>query len=394
MSATPKPLAPAGDSQLLAARDSWSVLESLLQNLSETSSTTQSVTYAVEAARVAVGADVAYWFSKSNEKISGVCAKKPLSTERAVKLAKALMARLPSGSESVRWVRPEKSADDGQPTAAVMAADARTQGCIVALSFEPKKTFEEADTKAVRMAMKMLLALRAQSQASTKILLTGQLQTLTTIVDAKDPYTVGHSERVARIAVLLVKKLVLPSGIEGDAYLAGLLHDVGNLGIPDQILHRPKRLTVEELAEVRRHPVIGEQIVASMRPFDRLRPAVRHHHEHFNGGGYPDGLAGDAIPILARVLAVAEACDAMMSPRRYRAARSPFEIDAVFTAEAGHQFDPQVVKAFMAVRQEIYPAIYSKGIGESAFQFVEYPPDEMNDSALFGVAVMDPAAGK
>jgi HD-GYP domain-containing protein (c-di-GMP phosphodiesterase class II) len=98
---------------------------------------------------------------------------------------------------------------------------------------------------------------------------------------------------------------------------------------------------------------------------------VRNHHEHFDGSGYPDGLAGEAIPQLARVLCVADALDAMMSPRRYRPARSPIEIDAVMKSESGKQFDPVVVAAFMAVRHQIYPPIYQKGIGESAYHAIQ-----------------------
>lgn len=368
-------------------RDAWQVLESLLSKLSETSSTNQAVTVAVDAARSAVDAEVAFWFSRASNKVTGLSATRPYSPERAASLTRKLISRLPAGSETLRWVNPE-AATDTIPDSAVLASDTRTQGCIVVLGFDPARRFDDGDTKAVRMALKMLLSQRAQSQASTKNLLHGLLTCLTTIIDAKDPYTAGHSERVARIAVLIAKQMNLPAASEGDVYLAGLLHDVGKIGLRDEILQRPGRLTADEMEEVRRHPVIGERIVASIRPFDRLRPAVRHHHEHFNGNGYPDGLAGDAIPLLGRVLAVADACDAMMSPRRYRSARSPYEIDAVFTAESGRQFDPNVVRAFMSVRHEIYPPIYQKGIGESAFHAIESIVDNMSEGSILGLPAL------
>ena len=136
------------------------------------------------------------------------------------------------------------------------------------------------------------------------------------------------------------------------------------------------------MTEVRQHPIIGERIVASIKPFDRLRPAVRHHHEAYDGRGYPDRLMGENIPLLGRVLAVADACDAMMSPRRYRSARAPHEIDNVFNSESGRQFDPLVVQAFMSVRHEIYPPIYQKGIGESAFHAIETIVDNMTDASM------------
>jgi HD-GYP domain-containing protein (c-di-GMP phosphodiesterase class II) len=373
------------DTPVPLIRDPWVVLESLLVQLGDTGTTNQAVVAAVEAARTAVAADVAYWYSKAGNKVSGMTAKRNFTTDQAATLAKQLLGRLPAGAETLRWVNPEATKTEGQPDMAVIACDPRTQGCIVVLSFNPDRRFDDGDTKAVRMALKMLLAQRAQAQVSTKTLLNGLLHCLTTIIDAKDPYTAGHSERVARIAVLLVKQMGLPTTTEGDIYLAGLLHDVGKIGLRDEILQRPGRLTHDEMEEVRRHPVIGERIVASIRPFDKLKPAVRHHHEHFSGRGYPDGLVGEAIPLIARILAVADACDAMMSPRRYRSARSPYEIDAVFGAEAGVQFDPQVVRAFMAVRHEIYPPIYQKGIGESAFHAIESIVDNMTDSSMISL---------
>ena len=144
---------------------------------------------------------------------------------------------------------------------------------------------------------------------------------------------------------------------------------------------KPGKLTPQEYDEIKQHPVIGERIVASIEPFRRLCPAVRHHHERYDGKGYPDGLSGEAIPMLARVLGVADALDAMMSPRRYRPARSPIEIDAVVTHETGKQFDPVVVAAFMAVRTQIYPPIYQKGIGESAYHAIETMVDNQTETS-------------
>lgn len=367
-----------------SSNDVWYFLEQLVSKLSDSTNTNQSVAIAVDAARCAVDADVAFWFSKSSGKVSAFCGNREYPPELAANLVKQLLARLPAGSDTLRWVNPD-AATDKVPDAVVIATDPRTQGCIVVLEFDPKRRFDDGATKAVRMALKMLLSQRAQSQASTKTLLNGLIHSLTTIIDAKDPYTAGHSERVARIAVLLVRQMNLSAAFEGDAYLAGLLHDVGKIGLRDEILQRPGRLTAEEMEEVRQHPVIGERIVASIRPFDRLRPAVRHHHEHYNGRGYPDGLTGEAIPLLGRVLAVADACDAMMSPRRYRSARSPHEIDAVFISESSRQFDPTVVQAFMAIRHLIYPPIYQKGIGESAFHAIESIVDNLTEGSVMSL---------
>jgi HD-GYP domain-containing protein (c-di-GMP phosphodiesterase class II) len=114
------------------------------------------------------------------------------------------------------------------------------------------------------------------------------------------------------------------------------------------------------------HVVVGDQIVSTIKEFSRLRLGVRHHHERYDGKGYADGLAGQSIPLLGRILAVADACDAMMSTRRYRAALSAAQIDDVLLAGAGAQWDPSVVASFMRCRQAVYSGIYQRGTGDSA----------------------------
>jgi len=245
--------------------------------------------------------------------------------------------------------------------------------------------FDDGDVKVARFTLKMLITQRTQAQTGIKHLLVGLLQSLTTIIDAKDPYTAGHSERVARIATLIAKQMGLSADQVGDVFLAGLLHDVGKIGIRDEVLQKPGKLTREEYEEVQQHPLIGDRIVASIKPFERLRAGVRHHHEWYDGGGYPERLAKEQIPLVARILCVADACDAMMAARRYRPARTPVEIDAVFTKEAGRQFDPLVVRAFMAIRHEIYPPIYQKGVGESAFHAIENIVDKMADASAMQI---------
>lgn len=369
-------------SSLRLPRDPWPPLEQLLMRLSDTANTSQAVLAAVTAAQEAIGADAGFWYSKGSGKVAGLVGPPHFAPDRAASLARELIARLPAEQEFLRWSNPQPRASDAVPDSALLVAGPKTHGCIVAVGFDPARRFDDGDAKAVRMAMKMLLAQRAQAVAGTKQLLNGLLHCLTTIIDAKDPYTAGHSERVARIAVLVAKQLGLSGSAEGDVYLAGLLHDVGKIGVRDEVLQKPGKLTPEEFDEIRQHPVIGDRIVASIRPFDRLRPAVRHHHERWDGGGYPDRLAGEAVPQLARLLSVADAVDAMMAPRRYRPARSPNEIDQILRAEAGRQFDAGMVKAFMAVRHEVYPPIYQKGIGESAYHAIEGIVDNLTDASL------------
>jgi HD-GYP domain-containing protein (c-di-GMP phosphodiesterase class II) len=357
------------------------VLEGLLDTLTDTTSSSQALRATVETTRQAVGADLAFWHSKGGLKATALSGTGPMSVEQCTQFARKLLSAIPSGRDVFRWGNPERPTAD-TPAAALVARTARSGGGVVALKFTPGDRFDSGDEEVARTALRMLIGFRAHAQTATKELLNGLIHSLTAVLDAKDPYTAGHSERVARIAALLGKQLGLSVPMTGDLFLAGLIHDIGKIGIRDEVLWKPGKLTVAEFEEVEQHPVIGERIVASIEPFRRLCPAVRNHHERYDGKGYPDGLAGEAIPVLARVLGVADALDAMMSPRRYRPARSPVEIDAVMIQETGKQFDPVVVAAFMAVRTQIYPPIYQKGIGESAYHAIETMVENQTETSI------------
>jgi HD-GYP domain-containing protein (c-di-GMP phosphodiesterase class II) len=142
------------------------------------------------------------------------------------------------------------------------------------------------------------------------------------------------------------------------------MHDIGRISIRDEVLRKPEPLTPEELAHVHEHPEIGDRILATIPTLAHLRPGVRHHHEHYDGSGYPDGLAGAEIPLVARVLAVADACEAMLSPRPYREALLPDRVAARLLEGAGHQWDPAVVEAFRACSSDVC-AIRQRGLGDS-----------------------------
>lgn len=204
----------------------------------------------------------------------------------------------------------------------------------------------------------------ARLYGDLKELLFGIIRALTSAIDAKDPYTSGHSERVARIAVRLGEQLGLSPNERGDLYLMGLLHDVGKIGIEDSVLKKPDRLTPEEYRLIQSHVRIGVHILSDLKKLHHLLPGVAHHHENLDGSGYPSGLAGEAIPLTARILAVADAFDAMSSSRPYRRRLSHDKIDEIFRDGAGKQWDPRVVDALFACRDEI-ERIRSKGLGES-----------------------------
>jgi putative nucleotidyltransferase with HDIG domain len=175
------------------------------------------------------------------------------------------------------------------------------------------------------------------------------IRALAAAIDAKDPYTKGHSERVAKIAVVLATELDLSDrDIENIEYTA-LLHDIGKIGIDDRILGKSSKLSNEEFKKIKEHPIVGAKII---EPIDFLKDSYKtiyHHHERYNGGGYPDGLKEKDIPLCARIIAVADAYDAMGSDRPYRKKLSKEKILKEFTEQSGKQFDPQIVTALMLI---------------------------------------------
>ena len=241
----------------------------------------------------------------------------------------------------------------------------------VALSFDPDRVFEDSDLKTMALARRMLSYHFQQVYSSDELknTLLGLVFCLTASIDAKDPHTCGHSERVARMAVRLGKEMRLPESTISDIYLAGLLHDIGKIGIRDSVLQKPGKLTEEEMLHVQEHPVIGDRIISNVKQLAHLRPGVRNHHERFDGQGYPDGMSGEQIPLLARILAVVDSCDAMTSSRPYRPAMPTRQIDAIMTRGAGTQWDPRIIEHFMACRHELIPSASAASVNRSSWRW-------------------------
>jgi putative nucleotidyltransferase with HDIG domain len=184
-------------------------------------------------------------------------------------------------------------------------------------------------------------------------LFAGVVRAMSSAIDAKDPYTRGHSDRVARVSVRLCQELGLDQETIRTIYLAGLLHDVGKIGIDDNVLRKPGKLTDAEYEHIKSHVEIGYRILRGLKKMGHLLPIVLHHHEAWDGKGYPYGLSGNNIPYLARIVAVADAFDAMSSDRPYRKGMPDEKLDAIFQAGAGKQWDPDVVAAFFRAREDI-----------------------------------------
>jgi putative nucleotidyltransferase with HDIG domain len=172
---------------------------------------------------------------------------------------------------------------------------------------------------------------------------------LVTTLDARDRYTAGHSAAVAIYARDIALRMGLPDEEVGKAHLAGLVHDIGKIGLPAGLLEKPGALNLEERREMQKHSEIGERILAKVASYAEIASIVRNHHERVDGGGYPDGLADEAIPRLSRIIAVADAYNAMTSDRPYRDAM-PSRVARLRLAQAvDSQFDTSIVAAFEAV---------------------------------------------
>ena len=173
----------------------------------------------------------------------------------------------------------------------------------------------------------------------------GTLEALANSLDTKDPYTAGHSRRVASLSLIIAKQLASPDVDIITLRLGALLHDIGKIGVDDSSLRGKGKLTDEEYLQIKQHPIMGDRILSSIGSLTRVRQIVRHHHERWDGRGYPDHLAGEDIPLLARIVGVADSVDAMISNRSYRQARPMTYAMEEVRRCSGTQFDPQVAEA-------------------------------------------------
>jgi len=175
------------------------------------------------------------------------------------------------------------------------------------------------------------------------------IRALASAIDAKDPYTRGHSERVAALSVEIGREMGLDEPALRSLRYAGILHDIGKIGVPEQVLRKPARLTPEERTLVMSHAPVGAEIVEGIEFLRTSEPAIRHHHERWDGAGYPDGIAGQAIPLLARIINAADTWDACTSERPYQRAYSAPEVVAILDTLRGAQIDPAVHDAILRV---------------------------------------------
>ncbi len=230
----------------------------------------------------------------------------------------------------------------------------RLLGAMLALDCRDGGDFTSIDVQLLRAVADRIASFLENQRLYDDLadLFMGMLHSLVNSVDAKDPYTCGHSERVAYISRCLAQAAGLPAYTCDRIYLAGLLHDVGKIGVPDAILTKPGKLTDEEFTVLKRHPQIGAHIVEHVRQIHDLIPGVLHHHERMDGRGYPGGLSGEAIPLLGRIICLADCFDAMTTNRTYRSALPVKAAVAEIRRCAGTQFDPGLAEVFIQLDLE------------------------------------------
>ncbi len=352
----------------------WLALDRLIDELENGKQVADRFSAALATICESTSARLAFIYAESAGRVTEMIGEETPPAQWCRDLTRHLAARLPLGG---LWHRDDESGPDpsGGPipySVVLMPIEVPRPAWMVAVSLDPDRALEDADLRIIQVIWRLQVGHHRHVRVyeNLKETLFGIVRCLSSAIDAKDPYTCGHSERVARIAVRLGEEMNLGRGEIGDLYLAGLLHDVGKIGIRDEVLCKPGPLTPAEEEHVQEHPIIGDRIVSNVTRLAYLRPAVRGHHERFDGKGYPDGLLGLAIPRMARSLAVADACDAMMSARRYRPPLAPARIEAIFREGSGTQWDPEIVQSFFACRHDLY-SVCQRGLGQSVYVAIE-----------------------
>ena len=261
--------------------------------------------------------------------------------------------------------------------------NATTYGWLLALNSTCPEGFGTVEASLLRTTAQ-ILGVHASNMAllaEQREFMFKMVQALVSAIDAKDPYTCGHSARVALISKRIATEMGLSAEECDEVYMAGLLHDVGKIGVADRVLLKPGKLTEEEFNEIKRHPQVGHKILQHLKKLSFALPGVLYHHERLDGRGYPEGLRGDQIPLIARIIAVADAFDAMASNRPYRKGMPLRKIFDILRSGAGTQWDPLVVDAFFRALDDILE-LWSQNLeGYLSFEELTYQSVEQLQQA-------------
>lgn len=266
------------------------------------------------------------------------------------------------GFETLKALRELEAGQEEIPVIFLTANDdenSETKGLSLgAMDFIKKPFVPEVLTLRVRHIIDLIRLQRNLSQEVEKKteenekLFMHVVHSLADAIDAKDTYTNGHSGRVAKYSKEIARRYGYSEKAQGDIYMMGLLHDVGKIGVPDAVINKPAKLTDEEFALIKNHPSMGSRILKNIKEMPALATGARWHHEKFGGGGYPDGLSGNDIPEEARIIAVADAYDAMSSRRSYRDVLPQEVVRGEIEKGKGTQFDPKFADIMLSMIDE------------------------------------------
>ena len=222
-------------------------------------------------------------------------------------------------------------------------------GWLLLVSFNMKEIFRRGEYRLLSTMAEQIALVKSNTALykDLELFVINLVKSMVMAIEAKDEYTKGHSERVNGLCMDMAEGLELSAGQRANLQWSSTLHDLGKIGTPEGILNKPGRLSDTEFDCIKEHPVRGAEILKPISQLAEALPVIRHHHERYDGTGYPDGLQGESIPLLARIIAVADTYDAITSSRAYRAARSDHEALRIIEECAGTQFDPRVVEVFL-----------------------------------------------
>ena len=224
-------------------------------------------------------------------------------------------------------------------------------GCVCLVRELDKMGFNDDDMQLLTVFASQTAAIIENAQLYGRVLEMNRevIRSLAKAVEAKDSYTKGHSDQVAYYSVKLGRSLGLTSEELDELHWSGIVHDVGKIGIPDDILNKPGKLTDEEFEIMKRHPVIGREILSQIESLKDIMPIIYHHHERIDGRGYPEHIKGDSIPFLSKVISVVDAYDAMTSDRAYRRAMDPKKAVSILESGSGTQWEPDLVDTWIHI---------------------------------------------
>jgi diguanylate cyclase (GGDEF)-like protein len=288
---------------------------------------------------------------------------------------------LMGGSTDLVQRRGKTYGDEGRVSASAIHVPLKIRGNTIGVvsvqSYSPS-AFDAEDVEILQSFGNLIASSfeNGENHARLRELYLASVRALAAAVDARDPYTRSHSNRVAALSRIIAVEMKLPPDEIRRVQLSALLHDIGKIGIPDAILNKPAALTAEEWVIMKTHAPLGASILGAVEPLADLVPIVRAHHERFDGGGYPDGLAGDAVPLAAYIVSAADAYEVIVSKRAYKAAQSiDFAVSELQRCR-GTQFHPDVVEAFIRVieRDRREGSVYLSKVGAVEHQDLEDVP--------------------